>query len=316
MLNTHEDEWPKFIERDLTGKFLDIQGNPTTYQKLLEEAGEQAAERIAPDRLIAAHRQSQDCIQRLMQTISDAELDSLIVIGDDQDELYHTDNLPSLLIYYGETIRNVPRHIQKPNKLAWFQRARAGYYEASGYRDYPVHAGLARHMIASLVDAEFDVSTAASIADEEGEGHAFAFVHKRLMTDDKITPIIPVCLNTYYPPNQPTPTRCYRIGQAIREAVQSYPDDIRVGVLASGGLSHFAVDEELDRNVIDALKTKDSDYLCNIDRAKLNSGSSEIRNWICTAGAVEELDLRWCEYIPGYRTEAGTGTGLCFAEWH
>jgi 3-O-methylgallate 3,4-dioxygenase len=52
-----------------------------------------------------------------------------------------------------------------------------------------------------------------------------------------------------------------------------------------------------------------------LPREQLNSGSSEIRNWICAAGALEHLDLSWVDYFPGYRTSAGTGTGLCFASW-
>ena len=55
--------------------------------------------------------------------------------------------------------------------------------------------------------------------------------------------------------------------------------------------------------------------LADLPREQLNSGSSEIRNWICMAGAVEHLTLRGLEYIPAYRTPAGTGTGLCFADW-
>ena len=47
----------------------------------------------------------------------------------------------------------------------------------------------------------------------------------------------------------------------------------------------------------------------------LNSGNSEIRNWICMAGATEHLSLRSLDYIPAYRTPAGTGTGLCFGVW-
>ena len=48
---------------------------------------------------------------------------------------------------------------------------------------------------------------------------------------------------------------------------------------------------------------------------KLNGGSSEICNWICAAGALEELPIAWSDYQPGYRTPAGTGTGLGFAIW-
>jgi 3-O-methylgallate 3,4-dioxygenase len=97
--------------------------------------------------------------------------------------------------------------------------------------------------------------------------------------------------------------------------VESYPGDIRVGIIGSGGLSHFVVDEELDRGFIDMLRRKDGEAIQALPREKLNSGSSEIRNWIAVAGAVEHLSLEWSLYEPGYRTPAGTGTGLGFVFW-
>jgi 3-O-methylgallate 3,4-dioxygenase len=90
---------------------------------------------------------------------------------------------------------------------------------------------------------------------------------------------------------------------------------VRVGVVASGGLSHFTVDEGLDREIIRALRDKDAAALQSLPREQLKSGNSEIRNWICAAGALEHLGLDWVHYAPGYRTLAGTGTGLCFACW-
>jgi OH-DDVA oxygenase len=47
----------------------------------------------------------------------------------------------------------------------------------------------------------------------------------------------------------------------------------------------------------------------------LNSGSSEILNWVLAAGAMGPLPLSWCEYQPVYRTPAGTGVGVAFAVW-
>jgi 3-O-methylgallate 3,4-dioxygenase len=196
----------------------------------------------------------------------------------------------------------------------WARRASARYYEDTETRHYPVHAKLANHLINVLIDREFDVATSNALPDGEGEGHAFGFVHQSIMKRATI-PIVPVFLNTYYPPNQPSPRRCYRLGQAIREAIESYPESLRVGVAASGGLSHFTVDEGLDGEVIRALREKDAGALQSIPREKLNSGNSEIRNWICAAGALEHLNLKWVQYTPGYRTPAGTGTGLCFGYW-
>jgi len=245
----------------------------------------------------------------------------VIVVGDDHKEVYHDDNMPSVLVYRGETIANVPNRtgrspgtsVDGPRRPSWMQRAAARYYEESETRHYPVHAGLANHLIGALVEAEFDVSSANALPAGEGEGHAFGFVHRRLMT--AAVPVVPIVLNTYYPPNQPSPRRCYRLGRAIREALERYPESLRVGVVASGGLSHFTVDEQLDRAVIRALSEKDADALQGLPPVRLNSGNSEIRNWICAGGALEHLALRWLTYCPGYRTPAGTGTGLCFAHW-
>ena len=99
--------------------------------------------------------------------------------------------------------------------------------------------------------------------------------------------------------------------------IDSYPAEIRVGVLASGGLSHFVVDEELDRGVIEALREKDLDYLASLDPKRLQAGSSEIRSWIVTAATAvaADLELDWVEYIAAYRTPALTGAGLGFARW-
>ena len=316
MLNTEEEDWERFLERDAAGSFRDKNGAPATYGELLASAPPDIAGLIVPDRLREQYAQAQQGVERMRRAIESARLDALIVVGDDQKELYHEDNLPSILVYYGPAIRNLPRHLKKPNKVPWFQRARGGYYEAEGARDYPVDSDLARHLIASLVDQEFDISTSDRLPDGQGEGHAFGFIHTRLMERSTDLPVVPVRLNTYYPPNQPTPRRCYQLGRAIRAAVESHASDKRVGILASGGLSHFVVDEELDRGLIDAMGRKDAEALCTMDRVKLNSGSSEIRNWICIAGAVEHLQMRWHDYLACYRTPAGTGTGIAFAEWN
>ena len=100
-----------------------------------------------------------------------------------------------------------------------------------------------------------------------------------------------------------------------RTPSSEYPEDQRIGVIASGGLSHFVVDEQLDRDVVRALQERDYATLATLPVDRLNSGSGEIRNWICAAGALRSLRIERIDYIPGYRTRAGTGTGLCFAEW-
>lgn len=312
MLNTPAEDWPRFIERDTQRtNLLDTDGKPTNYEAQLKRAPADIDAQIAPERMRARHASVGAAMSRLGDHLREARLDCLIVVGDDQEELYHSENMPGILVYYGDTIRNVPMApVANPT---WGWKASARWHEEKVPREYPVDARLARHLIDALIEEEFDLAASDRVPEGDGEGHAIGFVHKRIMKD--VVPVVPVCINTYYPPNQPTPRRCYRLGQAIRRAVESYPRDIRVGVAASGGLSHFVVDEALDRGLFDLLRKKDGAAIEALPREKLNSGSSEIRNWICVAGAIEHLALEWWHYEPGYRTPAGTGTGLGFALW-
>ena len=312
MLNAPAEDWPRFIDRDGVRDFLDKEGEPASYQNLLRSVEPHVASELTPERFAARHVEAQAGVDRLKDALKRAELDALIVVGDDHKELYQDDNMPAPVVYYGKTIRNMPLNgFSGPD---WARRATARYYEDRAPRDYPVESHLALHLISSLIDQEFDPVASGALPDGKGEGHAFAFVRKRLMDNPEL-PVVPVLLNTYFPPNQPTPRRCFRLGQAIRAAIESYPGDARVGIVGSGGLSHFVVDEALDHAVISACHGNDAEGLQSLPRKKLNSGSSEIRMWICAAGASEHLHAKWSSYTPGYRTPAGSGTGLGFLYW-
>ena len=152
-----------------------------------------------------------------------------------------------------------------------------------------------------------------SLAEGQREGHAYSFVHRFYLPDG--VPIVPVFLNAYYPPNQPPPARCVALGEGLRRAVEAFPGDARIGVMASGGLSHFVVDEVFDHAMIDALRRKDATFFSDAPLTKLMSGSSEMRNWICLAGTLGSMEMQWVSYVPGYRTPSLSGTGLCFASF-
>lgn len=292
---------------------LDKDGNPSSYDALLSDAAPGIADQIDAEIVAGRVTRCQDSIDRLKSTIADAALDALIVVGDDQHEQFLDDNMPAVLIFCGDTIWN--NVLQLPDDApGWWKRARSQYFEETDKRDYPVASRLARYMIEYLMDHDFDISHSNKLPRDHGEGHAYGFVHRRLFNEPPL-PIVPIVLNTYFPPNQPTPRRCYGLGKAIRAAAEAWPEDDRIGILASGGLSHFTVDEELDRHVLEACRIGDEQALCTIPARKLNSGSSEIRNWITVAGAAEHLKTQWQEYVPCYRSEAGTGCGMAFAVW-
>jgi 3-O-methylgallate 3,4-dioxygenase len=77
------------------------------------------------------------------------------------------------------------------------------------------------------------------------------------------------------------------------------------------------VDEEFDSSVLRAIQEADVDALSRIPDAMFQSGTSEIKNWIVVAGAMAEagLSMRIVDYVPCYRSEAGTGSAMGFAQW-
>ena len=317
MLLAADETLPRFEETDQKIKHRDKEGRPVTYAELLEKADPRMAAMVAPAELVARQNKVRAATAHLGATLNGARLDTLIVMSDDQDEAYLEDARPAFAIYYGETILNSNEQHEQYHKRfpEWYVKNRQGFFEDNKPRAYPVDAKLALHLIDWLMEHGFDPASSKRMREGEGEGHGMAYVHRRLMDGAHPIPIVPVFLNTYFPPNQPRPRRCYELGQAIRRAVESFPGDARVGIIASGGLSHFLVDEDFDRAILKACADKDAGFLQNLPRNKLHAGSSEILNWVGVAGACEHLDLSWFEYVPGYRTPAGTGTGLSFASW-
>ncbi len=294
--------------------YYDKNGNKTDYDALLAAAPAGTEAMVTPEKMGERYAAAEAAMDQLSQRIKDARLDVLLVVGDDQTELFRTSNNPAIAIYFGKTIRNTAREPASASD-SWVKSARMWRHEPEQDREYPVKSDLAEWLIRQLCDRDFDIAAMDGLERGQSEGHAFQFIHRRLFKDQQL-PVIPVILNTFDPPNQPTPRRCVALGAALRELIAAWPEDLRVGVIASGGLSHFVVDEELDHKVITAIRNKDSATLASLDPKLLQAGSSEIRNWLVVGEMARNLDLEWIEYVPGYRSPALTGTGLAFAAWH
>ena len=320
MLAAELQDWlTGFRQSDQRMKYYDREGKPSTYAEVLARAPANAEALVTPEAITGRFNAVQEAMRRLRSEIAQARLDALVILGDDQHELFQDRHMPSIGIYYGESIRNASRSNAKKFTWPedWYNRAQMRRFEEAADAHYPCHKALALGLIEGLVEREFDVSAVAGLDQDQSEGHAYSFVHRWYLKGNGATtlPVVPIFLNTYNPPNQPHPKRCVRLGAALKELIEQYPENLRVGLLASGGLSHFMVEEDLDRPVIEALRRKDVAFLGRLDPQRLKAGSSEIRNWIAVASAATELDLRWISYTPSYRTPALTGIGLCFASW-
>jgi protocatechuate 4,5-dioxygenase, beta chain len=132
--------------------------------------------------------------------------------------------------------------------------------EGYGPRPVPVvqgHADLAAHLAESLILDEFDLTLLYQLDVDHGLTVPLSLVYGQ--PDEWPVRVIPLAVNVVqYPP--PTGHRCYRLGQAIRRAVQRFDEDLTVHVWGTGGMSHQLqgpragfINSEFDRAFMDRL---------------------------------------------------------------
>nr|WP_208022353.1 class III extradiol dioxygenase subunit beta [Aestuariicella hydrocarbonica] len=177
---------------------------------------------------------------------------------------------------------------------AEFQPADEGY----GPRGVPVAKGdpdLAWHLAESLILDEFDIT----IANNMDIDHGCTVPLSILFDQPQEWPcnVIPLCVNVIQYP-APTGKRCFKLGQAIRKAVESYDKDIKVAILGTGGMSHQLqgeraglVNAEFDTAFLRDL-SEDPQRLVNMPHVEYmrEAGSEgvELVMWLIMRGALSE----------------------------
>lgn len=343
LLSLAPELWSAYAERDAGNPELAYppHGWVMSYQEALDYLPQETRDKFQGDK---PYKQQAAAFKKALDTLSatlqEAKPDVTIIISDDQDEWFFEDNMPRFAIYWGDTVRLLPRPVAPGGNPDIARAMVIGYGDVP--MDVPVASEFGRYLIEYLNENDFDVAhmthstgtyggkvarryptrngelnyVRETPPHEQGLPHGFAFIIKRLF-DNQPGPILPLFQNTCYPPNQPTPKRSFALGEAIADAVKAWDSPARVALVASGGLSHFVVDEELDRNVLSALEKKDAEALKATPRERLYSAASETLNWIAVGGAMQHTDLKMelLDYVPVYRTPAATGGGWAFAQW-
>jgi catalytic LigB subunit of aromatic ring-opening dioxygenase len=303
-LSVPASEWHLLREKDEHDPTLDYPG-------LLRLAKPKIDQDLTDKKMRERDEACQNGIAVLGDVLQRAKADVIVIFGDDQHEQFDDDNMPTFALYHGHSLPVIKKHLGGlPGE--WKSVEEGGWAETAG--EYRAESELAEHLIRSLVADEFDIARCDRLRKEIGVGHAFSFLYRRILPGG-VLPMVPVMVNTYYPPNQPTPKRCYAFGQAVRRGIESWKRDARVALMASGGLSHVVIDEALDRTVLDGLKQKKRELLYGLPRDKMRGGTSEILNWIALAGSVEPMEMKLVDYVTAYRSPAGTGCGMAFAYW-
>ena len=253
--------WPARALTDVTNPLLyDTTGVIRTYDEHVAAAGGKFDRELDQSVWAAKHGLAIASVERLGRDILALEPDLVIPVGDDQREMYDFDNFPALSLYYGEEVRIVPPPSREPT-LPHEREVRL--MQGLDGSSHPGDPQAGERIIDELMARDFDVAAGRKVRDHgphQGFGHAVAFVLVRLLKSSGI-PCVPVLLNTYFAPNRPSPKRCVDLGKAIAAAVRTLPGARRAVVVASGGLSHFIVDTELDTRLVEGMRSGDLDAL-------------------------------------------------------
>ncbi len=169
--------------------------------------------------------------------------------------------------------------------------------EGGGARALPPVPGnpqLAQHIAVSLVGEEFDMSFFQDKPLDHGFFSPMSVLLER-QGGQWPTTIVPLQVGVLQFPI-PTARRCYKLGQALRRAIESYPEDLRVAVVATGGLSHQVHGERAgfnnvawDREFVDII-TRDPERLADMTHAEYAAlgglEGAEIIMWLVMRGAL------------------------------
>jgi OH-DDVA oxygenase/3-O-methylgallate 3,4-dioxygenase len=319
-LHTTAEQWELRLPADRARKHPYRDGVYTFDELVKMRGNEGLAEKSSPTGMQRSYDRCHEAMHKMADKWDEAGADVAVIFGNDQNEIYTDELNPPFMVFYGDKIPNHPRteegrsHLPPGIKEGEFGHATEVYTEYDGIPD------LGELIIKTLVEHEFDVTASkvfpAGTSHSTGVSHAFGHIYRQVMRDN-VVPNVPIYQNTFFPPNQPSAKRSYNFGKVVKKAIDAWQTDKKVAVFASGGMSHFVIDEDFDRKLIEALKRKDQSYLTSIPLRELQSGTSELKSWITLAGVLESMktEMREIDYVPCYRSPAGTGTANGFMWW-
>jgi protocatechuate 4,5-dioxygenase beta chain len=171
---------------------------------------------------------------------------------------------------------------------------------------------LSWHLIDHLVEREFDVTTCQEMLVD----HAFTLPLKLFWPEGCPVTTVPVCINTVQFP-LPSAKRCFKLGQAVGEAIRSWDSDKRVVVIGTGGLSHQLdgeragfINKPFDLKFMDSLVNGPewaTQYSIHELVEKTGTQGVELLMWLATRaavpGAVRKVHTNY--HIPISNTAAG-----------
>ena len=235
---------------------------------------------------------------RARQLIEESRPDVLITFADDHFDRCFYDNLPAFLIGVGEEAAGPA--------VAGFDLPQVRV---------PIAGQLARFILREGLEGGVDFAFSEELALDHAE--MAPMMH---LTPRWDIPMVPIVVNAFAPP-MPTLKRCFDVGAFVGACVQRWPQNQRVAVLGTGGLSHWVgppqtgkINEEFDRWFLERLTAGGiaeitERYARYEDlEAIAGNGGHEIRDWLAVAGAMPtRMRPRVLAYEPLKAWFTGTG---------
>ncbi len=238
-----------------------------------------------------------DGYERSKQWIREADPDVIILVYNDHASAFSLEIIPTFAL----------------GCAAEFPIADEGW----GPRPVPKvkgHPELASHIAQSVILDEFDLTIVNKMDVDHGLTVPLSLMYGQ--PKEWPCPVIPLAVNVVqYPP--PTGRRCFNLGRAIRKAVQSFDEDLRVVVFGTGGMSHQIqgpragfINKEFDARFLDAI-VKDPAALTRISHVEYlrESGSEgiELVMWLIMRGALEDevAEVHRFYHVPASNTAVG-----------
>lgn len=228
-----------------------------------------------------------------------ADPDVLVVVSPDHWSNFFLDNVPAVCIGVGEANEGPPE--------PWMK----GF----PHRELRGHPAFALHLVREAMRAGFEPSVSHRLKLDHG-----VCIPLWRMGLERLPAIVPMLVNSIEPP-MPSLSRCIGWGREIARAVASFSENLRVAILATGGLSHSigeptmgAIYEDFDRETLRLFGGPESELVAYLEKnlPSHGNGSAEVRNWLVAHGAAGGHGFELVDYLPVPKVIVGCG----FASWH
>ena len=222
-----------------------------------------------------------------------AGADALVVIADDHMNAFSFNCVPAICVRIGRTVqRLIQAEAEAFDKVLEDMPV-----------EYPLHEPLATGILEQGLRSGFDLA----MSWEAPVDHAFLSPVNTLLGARPVPPLVPIFVNAFIAP-QPTARRCFQFGQHVARVVAGGPWN--VGIIATGGLSHFPelllsrvgeTDTVFDRKLIHWMEQGEHEPLLDLTADELHkTGSHEFLNWMVLLGAVTpaRAEVRYFGELP------------------